>query len=143
VVGPEGPIRAMLRVPGQGSGSVPANQPLMSGQISLLVRVMTTVVAVLAVALVVLAALLALWPRSTWVWSWERPTQAGLAAATGVLAATGAVLVAARIWHRSVRHPVRFLGAGYLLLSVTTFSTLVLLRSGTLLSDVRVHMVGL
>lgn len=89
----------------------------------------------------VAAATSPLWPGPTWTWSWDDRARAVVAGGVGVTAAVAVSWICVRAWRGALGRPGRAVAVAFVLLAVTSVSALVVLRSGTLLPDIRVEIV--
>jgi hypothetical protein len=100
-------------------------------------RFIAVVVAALSAATFLVGAITPLLPRPNWLWSWEHPTRAVAAGATAAISTIGATVMAVLSWRASASRSTRIVGGGLVMLLLTVASTLVLVRSGAWLSDMR------
>lgn len=100
-------------------------------------------VGIAAFAMLVLAAALAapVVPRSNWVWDWHDVTSARAAIIFGMVSTLGAMGLAVSVWRKPSLGARRLLGAELALAAVTITSSLLLMRSGSWMPDMRAVMV--
>ena len=104
-------------------------------------RFIAVVVAALSAATFLLGVITPLLPRPNSLWSWEYPTRAVAAGATAAVSSIGATVVAVLSWRASAFRSTRLVGGGFVMLLLTVASTLVFVRSGAWLSDMRIEIL--